>query len=1059
MKIFYLTFLLSLFTFVFTGAIPEDEFVPLPSFKTQKIELNNESKEAYYLFTNNFDNSDIVLNMKIAKGFTVHMYVYDSIDKIEKDSEGRYINHLHDILLNQKEAHFKAESKGKLYLLIKDIENYFDVEYLTMFNENDTMTLTDESSFVIKRFYSSKTFTINVKVTQTEKAKMSIENYVKDQLDQIVVKSDDQVLVDTKDDVVDLEFDTAKNVMITITTTKDAYIDDAKLITISSNRKVKEIILNHGINVNFVKSGKIYLYSNIDNYEDDEVNTAILKHEMPKEISQYEIVSVLGKQIESDKSDDETLMPLMPKDESENEIKFAQKVDSDEFDLIYFKRSKTESSDKHKYLLIVIDINVKDSDAHSFFIIVSSPINRIGLIESKNTLTYETKADVPMYIEMKVKTDQSLSYIVYLQNGDYMTIYNGTLYKFDDINDQYQKERLFAIANGKESYLNTYTIMLFSDIPQTMKLIIEVTKSDLVYYKEERPVVMIQKEMINCDKPYYIFGSFSYYGKSNYAYLDALSGEFELYKKTLDETSESVFPTEDNKIDHVTLLDDTFLDVLAVKCKSPGVMNLHIMSNVADKVNLSKYDRYIGYFANSTTKNILLPAMKTMNIEFISYLKNSISIQINDTKIELSNENPISHLTFNAKTYKTDMLITIGDSDAVLGISISSDNLYKEVKETSYRVEGEHVLIPIAKKDTYKYVDINIYDHLGNKTFYIAHGRESSKFFSLPSLSQRESIEDGDINVRIHNPYEMLLNPMYTVDDLYYLVVDLELGMNETSAVSDVSISYIDKDPIEPTPSSTNTILSDENKKIKITTESDLSKNLNILAKSCAPESNLNLYFYDDLVSQYDVSQKYKLITMKNSMTQYIIEFEDDGHERYRGMIVNYLYGDVDEEKINKYNEMNWTITAESGKEISFSSVDEVDHYEIFILDKSTSNDTNTTIELLNNECYLNLIKSSNEDKVTFIEANTTKVSVNITGEVFINVIAVIKGNQLLRINYGARSLTITNGSLLWFWITMPCVIVFILLAALLILRNKKKNIAAESGRLIPDSVGPNDVA
>ena len=230
MKIFYLTFLLSLF--VFTGAIPEDEFVPLPSFKTQKIELNNESKEAYYLFTNNFDNSDIVLNMKIAKGFTVHMYVYDSIDKIEKDSEGRYINHLHDILLNQKEAHFKAESKGKLYLVIKDIENYFDVEYLTMFNENDTMTLTDESSFVIKRFYSSKTFTINVKVTQTEKAKMSIENYVKDQLDQIVVKSDDQVLVDTKDDVVDLEFDTAKNVIITITTTKDAYIDDAKLITI-----------------------------------------------------------------------------------------------------------------------------------------------------------------------------------------------------------------------------------------------------------------------------------------------------------------------------------------------------------------------------------------------------------------------------------------------------------------------------------------------------------------------------------------------------------------------------------------------------------------------------------------------------------------------------------------------------------------------------------------------------------------------------------------------------------------------------------------------------------
>ena len=1057
MKIFYLTFLLSLF--VFTGAIPEDEFVPLPSFKTQKIELDNESKEAYYLFTNNFDNSDIVLNMKIGKEPTLHIYVYDSIDKIEKDSEGKYINHLHDILLNQNEAHFNAKSKGKIYLVIKDVENYFDVEYLTVFNENDIMTMTDESSFLLRRFHSNKTFTINVKATQTEKAKMSIINYIQDQLDQIVVKSDDQVLIDTKDDVVDLEFETAKNVMITITTTKEAYVFDGKLITITTNRKVKEIRLNHGINVNFKNSGKVYLYANIDNYEDEEVNTAIIKHEMPKQISQYAFVSVHGKQIESDKSDDETLMALMPKDETESEIKFAKKTDSDEFDLIYFKRSKKESADKHKYLLIVIDIQLMDSDIHSFNIILASPITRIGLVESKNTLTYETKADVPMYIEMNVKTDQSLSYVVYLQNGDYMTIYNGTLYKFDDINDQYQKERLFAIANGKESYLNTYTIMLFSDIPQTMKVIIEVTKSDLMYYKEERPVVMIQKEMINCDKPYYIFGSFSYYDKDNYAYLDALSGEFELYKKTLDETSESVFPNENDKIDDVTLLDDDFLDVLAVKCKSPGVMNLHIMSDVEDKVNLLKYERYIGYFANSTTKNILLPEMKAMNIEFISYLKNSISIQVNDTKIELGKENPIAHLTFNDETYETAMIIIIGDSDAVLGISVSSENLYKEVKETSYRVEGEHLLIPIEKKDTYKYVDINIYDHSGNKTFYIAHGKDSSKFFSLPSLSQRESIEDGDINIRIHNPYEMLLNNMYTVDDLYYLVVDLEMGTNETSAESDVSISYVDKDPIEPTPASTNTILTDENNKIKITTESDLSKKLNILAKSCAPESNLNLYFYDDLVSQYDVSQKYKLITMKNSMTQYIIEFEDDGHERYRGMIVNYLYGDVDEEKINKYNEMNLTITAENGKEISFSPVDEVDHYEIFILDNSTSNDTNTTIDLLNNECYLNSIKTSNQDNVTFIEANTTKISVNITGDVFINIIAVIKGNQLLRINYGARALSITNGSLLWFWITMPCVIVFILLAVILILNNKKKDINAESGRLIPDSVGPSDVA
>lgn len=82
--------------------------------------------------------------------------------------------------------------------------------------------------------------------------------------------------------------------------------------------------------------------------------------------------------------------------------------------------------------------------------------------------------------------------------------------------------------------MNTYTVMLFSDIPQRMTLIIEVTNSDVGYYKEVRPVVMIQKEMMNCDRPYYILGSFAYYEKENYAFLEELSGEFEMFKKTLD---------------------------------------------------------------------------------------------------------------------------------------------------------------------------------------------------------------------------------------------------------------------------------------------------------------------------------------------------------------------------------------------------------------------------------------------------------------------------------------------------------------------------------------------
>ena len=98
--------------------------------------------------------------MKIAKGFTLHMYVYDSIEKIKKDAEGAYIDFLFDIILNTNEAYFPAKAKGKIYLVVKNVNNYLDVEYLTMFNENDQRTLTEESSVVINRFHKAKTYTL-----------------------------------------------------------------------------------------------------------------------------------------------------------------------------------------------------------------------------------------------------------------------------------------------------------------------------------------------------------------------------------------------------------------------------------------------------------------------------------------------------------------------------------------------------------------------------------------------------------------------------------------------------------------------------------------------------------------------------------------------------------------------------------------------------------------------------------------------------------------------------------------------------------------------------------
>ena len=80
--------------------VPENEFVLLNSREIVQFQLNKTTNEVYYSFQNNFDESDIIINLKVGKGFTTYCYIYDSYDNIKINSRGEYINPTKEVVLS-----------------------------------------------------------------------------------------------------------------------------------------------------------------------------------------------------------------------------------------------------------------------------------------------------------------------------------------------------------------------------------------------------------------------------------------------------------------------------------------------------------------------------------------------------------------------------------------------------------------------------------------------------------------------------------------------------------------------------------------------------------------------------------------------------------------------------------------------------------------------------------------------------------------------------------------------------------------------------------------------
>ena len=146
---------------------PKTDFKELSSREVSYFELTKEKSEAYFSFTNKNADSDLIVNFKIGKGFTSYCYIYDSYDKIKQDEKGQYINAIKDFkiientfVLKNSEISIKDST---YYIVIKDIINSYNKDYISIFSEKDTIVLANEQYVEFDQFFSLNNFSLKIR--------------------------------------------------------------------------------------------------------------------------------------------------------------------------------------------------------------------------------------------------------------------------------------------------------------------------------------------------------------------------------------------------------------------------------------------------------------------------------------------------------------------------------------------------------------------------------------------------------------------------------------------------------------------------------------------------------------------------------------------------------------------------------------------------------------------------------------------------------------------------------------------------------------------------------
>ena len=1090
-------------------AVPESAFIPLNSREITYFELTNSNSEVYFSFLNNYENSDIIINLQIAKGFTSNCYIYDSYEKIKTDEDGEYIDYINAFNLIENEFILKNSElsikKTKYYLIIKDILNSFNRDYISIFNEQDKILLENEKHNNFDKYYSKNNFNLafSHKKNEVVTLELNIDNPDFIQYISIYLEDNDNPVyigeINRGEIKINEDLASEGNYVAKIESAQEPYMNiKSSIILHKDERIVKELNFNNPLTLSYTGNKIFNFYVDIDEYDYNEENVITFK--FGNEVYSRNLLNHCYAKVKNfETNDDDKFLANMPANEDENEAYFERLIGTTDVYQLYFKKSIKKEENKKAFLLIHLCIKVEEHDPNeyinpdNFTVFLSKKAEKINLEEYKNkNIILNKKIQLDNYIPqiyqiVLPKNDEdsiNLSYVFYTSENIQL-IYNNSMLNPD--NHLYEESKMiYALSPNAEGYdySNIIYVKLYGFYNNEINFRIESTES-LIYYihNKNRLIKTLSNKLTDCTKSIYYIGDYGFLSEKGYLYQETLYGKINrYYKGIITSNDKTILINEDSEylIDNNLFSLDTSIDIVQLKCQIPGFYQVHLIDTV-DEREIKLYSKIYNYLAaekNFTIFPILGQIEEEINLEISTPMGKEIKISDGEKIITIDSNNKYYQVKFENSSYVPSLFTVLSETEAIISISITNKDPFVIINQKSTIVDyDKQIIVKLDQNKNYESINIIV--------TRIYHGFRYSIFRGNVDYPAKLVEDENDyniidrthkINMTIINPYlrEENINDENNVYYIIYLIDDPEMIEKE------VIINYNEIKGYEKIRIGSFKVIHNENEKYSLGYGKDLNS-LNFVYQSCADSlKEANIYYYYDKIQTIiskETKSKYQYNKINNyyeSNLDYLIDinFKDSSKENLpllNGAVIGITNKEINDDDIKKYTDMKLNIS-QNGKNVEWEKIESIKQYDAFVL-----NENNTYNPYLKNPCLLQSIKNNNtnleitrnintnDSYIKYYSCNNNSLTIKEKGRYVIVVSANIEGNIPLIYIYDEIIFdsnlvppdddddgddedddSMGKGTIIFLAIALPLVIIIVIVLLIVLLKSKKKDIKVE---------------
>lgn len=1078
------------------GIPEESSFIPLNSRQIVKFELTPQQSEIYYSFQNEYKDSDIIINLKVGKGFTSKCYIYDSYEKIETNSQGEYIHHLAELSLTEKTLLLKNTeyliSKTKYYIIIKDIVNSYNKDYISIFNEKDIIELESEKYISIEKYYSQNAYYFHFSHKKDEVVSIELNTDDVDFYEYIAIYYEDNnefIYIGEKNNgeiTINEDFDEEGSFILKIESEEEPYLDvKSSIIFHRDTKKVKGLNTNNPITLTYNENKVFNFYVDVDEYDYGDEN--IITFKFGNQMFNRNLLShCFGKVMNFESFDDNKILANMPANEDENESIFEKLSGTSDTYQLYFKKTVKKEENKKAYLLVHLSIKLEEHDTNEyispeeFTVYLSDKPKTINLEEYKNKnlnlkenieLKYYTPQIYKILLPRNIDDNVKLSYIFYTSES-IQTIFNNTMLSLDSHIFENSK-MIYSISpsNAGYDYTKALYIKFYGFTNKDVNFRIESTES-LIYYinNDYRKIRTFSDKLTDCSKTIYYIGNYGLLVEKGYLYQETLYGKINTYYRSrIDSSDETILINENSKylIENNLLSLDESIDIVELKCELPSFYQVHLIDNV-DKRDINLYSKIYNYLpknTNFTITPILSPTEEDINLEITSPNGNEVKISDGEKIETINSNNKFYHLKNKSYSEIPKSFTVLSTEDALISITLTNKEPFVIVEKGNTHIDYDsQIIVKLAQNKNYESINIVLTRIYHGYSYSLFKGNVEYASKLIESEFDYVTIDRSHkINMTVSNPY--LRNEeessdnnayyiMYSIDDPEMIQKDVILTYNEIKNYESIDIGK------------SKSILN-ELEKYSLPFGKDVNS-INIVYLSCANSlKEIGIYNLNDRINTIingkiePVYQHAKVEKMYNDNNRIGIDFKlnsKDNAPYLNGAIIGITNQDITDDDINKYSNMKKNIT-QKGKNIEWEKFENNEKYDVFILDEN-----NTYSQYLNNPCLLQSIKN-NPTNLYFINDNsyikyysleTNSITMEVKGKYNVVVSVNVEGKVPLvyiydKILYDSSLVPPDDdgeddddnggkGTTIFLAIALPAVIIVVLILLFVLIRAKKNS-------------------